>query len=103
MSGVSFFNSIYERVGRRIKDLRVKNGFTQEELALKLDVSRMTMANLEAGRQRPSLVQILILMKTLNVSSHELLPLDDTMKEYNLSDKPGTIRFLNKLEEKHTV
>lgn len=39
----------------RLRDLRKARGWTQEDLAVELDVSRQTINALEAGRYAPSL------------------------------------------------
>lgn len=39
-----------------IKERRVERGWTQDELAEKLEVSRQTIISLEKGRYNPSLV-----------------------------------------------
>jgi putative transcriptional regulator len=42
-------------VKNRLRDLRKERGWTQENLALELEVSRQTVNALEAGRYDPSL------------------------------------------------
>ena len=37
-------------LGQRVKELRLKQGFTQQELADKLSTSNMNIANIESGR-----------------------------------------------------
>ncbi|PKO01124.1 MAG: transcriptional regulator [Chloroflexi bacterium HGW-Chloroflexi-4] len=39
-----------------LEELRIKNGFTQQELAEKLEVSRQTIISLEQGRYNPSII-----------------------------------------------
>lgn len=39
----------------RLKELRVKQGFTQEELAEKLEVTRQTINAIEQGKYQPTL------------------------------------------------
>ena len=38
-----------------LKELRVAHGFTQEELAVKLDVTRQTINAIEQGKYQPTL------------------------------------------------
>jgi len=40
----------------KLEELRVKNGFTQQELADQLEVSRQTIISLEQGRYNPSIL-----------------------------------------------
>ncbi|MFC5602382.1 helix-turn-helix transcriptional regulator [Sporosarcina koreensis] len=39
-----------------IKEMRTEMGFTQDDLAEKLEVSRQTIISLEKGRYNPSLI-----------------------------------------------
>lgn len=52
----------------KLKDLREKKGMSQEELAQKAQVSRVTISNLETGKQR-------------NVTSDTLLKLSNALEE----------------------
>lgn len=45
----------------KLEELRIKKGFTQQELAERLEVSRQTIISLEQGRYNPS---ILLAFKT---------------------------------------
>jgi len=40
----------------KLEELREKNGFTQQELADQLEVSRQTIISLEQGRYNPSIL-----------------------------------------------
>jgi len=40
----------------KLEDLRLKNGFTQQDLADHLEVSRQTIISLEQGRYNPSIL-----------------------------------------------
>ncbi len=44
------YNSIYQKLGKRIEELRKKKGLTQEELAEKAGVHRAYFWDVEAGR-----------------------------------------------------
>ena len=61
------------KLGEKIKTNRAELGFTQEELAEKLNVSRSCVANWESGRNYPDLQLIVSISDTLNVSLDELL------------------------------
>ncbi len=39
----------------KLEELRAKNGFTQQDLADRLEVSRQTIISLEQGRYNPSI------------------------------------------------
>jgi putative transcriptional regulator len=40
----------------RLEELRIQNGWTQQMLADKVDVSRQTIISLESGRYNPSIL-----------------------------------------------
>ena len=40
--------------GRKMRDWLLKNKMTQEEVAVKAEISRTTYASIEQGRRRPS-------------------------------------------------
>jgi len=48
----------------RVRELREKNGLTQEQLAARVGVSRQTIISIETGRYNPSLVLAYKLAKT---------------------------------------
>lgn len=60
----------------RIKELRQKYGFTQEELALKAKVRRETIVFLEQGKYNPSLRLAHDVAKILRTSVDELFIFD---------------------------
>ena len=60
----------------RIKEFRAKQGLTQEELANKADVTRMTIVFLENGKYNPSLKLAHRVAKVLNSSIQELFIFD---------------------------
>ncbi|WP_195945408.1 helix-turn-helix transcriptional regulator [Paraclostridium bifermentans] len=55
-----------------LKKYRLFNGFTQEELACKVNVRRETIARLENAKYNPSLELAVRISKELNVSIEEL-------------------------------
>ena len=59
-------------IGKKITDLRKKNGFSQEELADKVGVARQTISKWELGETSPDLKQAKELSKIFNVSLDEL-------------------------------
>ena len=63
-------------LGNKILKLRKKKGYSQEELAEKLDVTRQTISNWELGSTQPNPEQLKGLSKILNVSIDEMLDND---------------------------
>ena len=62
--------------GETLKNLRIKNGISQQQIADRLFVSRSSVANWESGRRKPDLVIILRLAKIFNIDPSSLI---DTM------------------------
>lgn len=86
---VSNANTIYIKMlvkgevmelNKNIYELRKKKGFSQEQLAEKLKVSRQTISNWELGETSPNPEQLLLLSKTLEVSTDNLLGNDTVFK-----------------------
>ena len=63
-------------LGNKILKLRKEKGYSQEDLAEKLDVTRQTISNWELGSTQPNPEQLKGLSKILNVSIDELLDND---------------------------
>ena len=59
-------------IGKKIMELRKKNGLSQEELAEKVGVARQTISKWELGETSPDLKQSKELSKIFNVSLDEL-------------------------------
>ena len=88
-------------IGQKIKELRKKNGFTQEELAGSLGVTFQSVSKWETGATTPDLGLIVPLAQILNVSTDELLGMHsdrdmrdkrkyaDAYKKYKGSDEHG--------------
>ncbi len=66
------------KVGQRIKELRKEIGLSQEALALKAEVDRTYVTDVENGRRNVSLEILERLIKALNVSINEFF----TSKEF---------------------
>lgn len=59
--------------------LRMEKGFTQEQMARLLKVTRATYANYETGYRNPSLSKVMEMKKILNVSEDKyFVPDNDT-------------------------
>ncbi|GAB3806641.1 helix-turn-helix domain-containing protein [Virgibacillus kimchii] len=73
----------------RLKDIRIENGYKQEEMAKLLNVSTSGYGYYEQGRNEPSLETIQKIAVTLNVSADYLLGIIDTPShpvEFTISD-----------------
>lgn len=60
-------------LGLRLKTLRIKNNFTQEQVAKNLLVSRQAVSNWENEKNYPDITSIILLSKLYDVSLDELL------------------------------
>jgi transcriptional regulator with XRE-family HTH domain len=64
---------VQENLGRRIADLRTKLGYTQQELAERLAVSRTAVSHLEAGMTVPGERTVVLLAGLFKMEPHELV------------------------------
>ena len=81
--------TIEERFGMRIRELRKHQQISQEELALKIFVSRQTVSNWETNKSCPDIKSLITLSNIFNVS------LDDFIKE--------DIKEMREIVEKATI
>ena len=68
-------------LNKNIYELRKKKGFSQEQLAENLNVSRQTISNWKLGETFPNPKQLLLLSKALEVSTDNLLGNDIAFKD----------------------
>lgn len=82
--------SFYAEVGRLIRKHRRKKKITQEDLALRVSLTRTSITNIERGRQRLPLHTLVEIANKLSVDVASLLPapsqdegvLDRVLKEH---------------------
>lgn len=60
----------------KLKEIRVKNGFTQRKLGEILKISETQIRNYENNRSSPSLITALKIAKILNVKVDEIFQLE---------------------------
>jgi transcriptional regulator with XRE-family HTH domain len=66
---------LYQEIGRRVRSLRQnKLDITQDQLAERLGISRPSLANIESGRQKMSVDQLLTFSNILGIGPLELIP-----------------------------
>jgi putative transcriptional regulator len=63
-------------VFNRVKDLRIERGWTQQELAEAVGVSRQSINAIERNRYVPSLALALIFARTFRCSIEEIFTLE---------------------------
>lgn len=64
---------LYDHIGHQVRIWRESLMMTQDELSSRAGVSRSSLANLEAGRQRPPLHVLLGIAKALGIQFSNLL------------------------------
>lgn len=62
-----------ERLGRRIADLRAKAGWTQQDLAQRIAVSRVAVSHIEAGLSHPGERTVALLAGVFKVEPPDLV------------------------------
>ena len=70
-------------IGEKIKELRKRNGMTQEKLAEKLCISYQSVSKWECGQSSPDLSLILPLTRIFGVSADELLGITEADDDLN--------------------
>lgn len=66
-----------DTVRNRIRELRLRHGLTQEELAESVGVSRQSINSIERGRYTPSLALALRFARVFACSTDELFELEE--------------------------
>lgn len=88
-----------EVLGQRIKELRIKKGLTQSQLAKRLWLTTASVSAYEASTRYPSLDILIRLAYIFNVSTDYLLGLKSS-KNINISDlSPAQSEIIMKLIE----
>lgn len=72
--GDEAIKALYVEIGDRVRRARKHRGWSQLDLARAVDLTRSSIANLEAGRQRPPVHIALLVAQALDVPVDELLP-----------------------------
>jgi transcriptional regulator with XRE-family HTH domain len=65
---------LYRLFGSRVRALREAKKVTQEELAKRVDLSRTSITNIEKGRQRVLLHQMVDIAHALDAEPNALIP-----------------------------
>ena len=81
-------------IEKKLRDVRMQAGLTQEQVAEKIMVSRQTVSNWENGKSLPDIVSIMSLSDLYQISIDELLKGDKRMKEK--MEKDANIAKANK-------
>ena len=63
----------YYKIGQRIRSFRKAVGFSQEELASRVDISVTHMSHIETGNTKLSLPVLVLIAESLEVGTDEIL------------------------------
>jgi transcriptional regulator with XRE-family HTH domain len=64
----------YKNLGDSIRDFRKKEKISQEALAKNLNISRVSILNIEKGKQKVQIYTLYLISKYLRVSMDNLMP-----------------------------
>lgn len=83
----------YEAIGEKIKEARKLRNLNQDVLADRLGISRVSLGNIELGKQRVPLHVLLDICESLNVTMNDIVP--QNIQSDNLIDP----LILNKIKK----
>ena len=83
-------------IGKKLKDARMKSGFTQEAVAEKINVSRQTISNWENEKSYPDIISVIELSSLYSISLDDLLKGDERMMEH-LEESTNVVKSNQKL------
>jgi transcriptional regulator with XRE-family HTH domain len=86
-------------IGRRIRELRRRQGMTQIELAAELGINQSAVSDYEKGEVRIHAAMLAGLAKVLKVSADEILGLEKVRGNGHTPDR----RFLRRIERLHRL
>lgn len=84
-----------QELGRRIAELRKSKGYSQDELAKTLEMSRPSLTQIELGKRNLTVLELKKITDILAVSTDKLLSLDFTIEDVRLNvagDKAWELR-----------
>ena len=85
------------KFNERLLELRKKNGWSQEELGYKLDVSRQTISKWESGQTTPELEKLRTLSKIFDISVVDFIDIikyeigQEISLEYKIGEKTNVV------------
>ena len=74
---LSILDIIISMYGQRIRECRQEKGYTQEEAAARLNITRSTFAKYEREELQPNIDMIILICKLFEVSADYLLGITD--------------------------
>ncbi len=89
-------------LNERIKLLRKQQGFTQEEMAIRLKVVRQTISKWEKGLSVPDAEMLIKIAELFDITTSELLG-DDSKSSKNETDQNEVSRQLARINEQLAI
>ena len=86
-------------IGKKIRELRKRQGMTQGELAAELGINQSAVSDYEKGEVRIHAAMLAALAKVLKSSADEILGLEKTKASAPAVDR----RFLRRIEKLHRL
>jgi transcriptional regulator with XRE-family HTH domain len=86
----------YQKLGENIKEARRRQSMNQEELGEKLGLSRVSVVNIETGKQRLPIHVLGDITGILRVKMNELVP-DVSSQQLNPADEHINLDVFNKI------
>ena len=91
-------------IGSKLKKARTEKGFTQEQTADALGVSRQTVSNWENNRSYPDIISVIKMSEIYSISLDHLLKEDDSMSKKQtymdyLEESTNTVKAKRNLEK----
>jgi probable phosphoglycerate mutase len=85
-----------EKIGKRIKKLRVNKGFSQEEIAARLHIPRPSVSQIEHGKRDISVIELAKLSEVFGISPDEIIKAasDTSSSEKEVSEDVKKIYFM---------
>ena len=83
-------NALYELIGRKIRERRIakESSLSQDKLAELLNMSRASIVNIEAGRQRPPVHILWKIAEIFKVELSDVIPTEAEYAQYSASKDP---------------
>ena len=89
-------DSIAKYIGTKIREHREANGIKQEELGILLQLSRVSILNMENGRHRPSVDNLFLLCGIFKCQITDLFP---PIKAVNFTFEEKNIKVIKKVRK----
>ena len=90
--------NVSEQVGIKVKEYRLRSGFTQEDLAFNAGIHVSFVSEIERGLKKPSIESLEKLLSALNVSFKEFFDFEIDVK--TLKDNTILEKIVNELQHR---